>query len=125
MSLDKAPDREFTSAGIMTRRTSGLGHRPGKKKSCQQKNIYQKSATTETSTAACQKIEVEQKCVEQRKICKNASAWRDNASIPENNDNKDERSKIIADDRDKRVVAYLEHQIQHLKSKANYKASYY
>ena len=39
MSLDKGPDHEFTSAGIMTRRTSGLVRHPGKNKSCQKKNF--------------------------------------------------------------------------------------
>ena len=34
VSLEKGPDREFTSDGIMTRRTSGLGYLPGKYKSC-------------------------------------------------------------------------------------------
>ena len=35
LSLDKGPYREFTSARILTRRASGLGRRPVKKKSCQ------------------------------------------------------------------------------------------
>ena len=67
MSLDKSYDHVLTSAGIMTKRTSGLVHCPGKNKSCHQKNFSQTSATTETSAAACQKIEVEQKCIDQRK----------------------------------------------------------
>ena len=74
------------------------------------------SVTTETSTEAQHNIEVEQKCAERRK-------WRDNASITDNNDDKDERANIIYEDRDKRRVADLEHQNQHFKLKAYYKAS--
>ena len=39
VSPDKGPDREFTSSGIMTRRTRRLGCHPGKNKSCQQENF--------------------------------------------------------------------------------------
>ena len=48
---------------------------------------------------------------------------RDNVSIPDKNDEQEERSSIIAEERDKRRVADLDHQIQHSKSKAYYKAS--
>ena len=61
-------------------------------------------------------MEVKHKCVEQRKR-------RDNASIPDTNDGKDERAKIIAEERDNRRVEYLEHHIQNFKSKAYYRAS--
>ena len=36
---------------------------------------------------------------------------------------KDKRSKIISEDRDKRIVTDPEHQIQHFRSKSYYKAS--
>ena len=48
VSLDKGPDCEFTSTIIMTRRTSRMGRLPGKKNKCQQNNVSQTSATTET-----------------------------------------------------------------------------
>ena len=122
LSLDKGPNREFTSAVIVTRSNSRLGRFPGKKKRCQQKNVSQTSSITETSAAARQKIEVEQKCVERKKRHKNASVRCENASIPDKNDNKDERANIVAEERDKRRVVDLEHHIQQFKSKAYYKA---
>ena len=66
---------------------------------------------------------MEHKCVDQRKRRENAFYQRDNASIPENNYDKDKMAKIIAEDRDKSRVADLEHQIQHFKDKAYYKSS--
>ena len=51
MSLDKSPDCEFTSDIIITLTKDDLGCCPGKKRSCQQKNVYQTSATTETLAA--------------------------------------------------------------------------
>ena len=69
------------------------------------------SATTKTSAVARQEIEVEQKCVEQRKRRNNASVRRKNASITEKNEHKDKRANIISEDRYKRRVADLEHQI--------------
>ena len=122
-SLDKGPNHKFTSPGIMTRSNSGLGCRPGKNNICQKKNVSQKSATTETLAAACQKIEVEQKCAERRKRRENASVWRENASIPDKNYNKDERAKIVAEERNKRRMADLEHHIQKFKAKAYNKSS--
>ena len=73
VSLNKGSNRDFTSTGIMTRRTSRLGRRPGKKKSCKQKNVSQTSATTGTFEVDHQKIEVEQKCVARGKLCDNTS----------------------------------------------------
>ena len=58
VSLDKVPNRELTSTGIMTRSNIGLGHIPVKKNSCKQKNVYQMLETTKTLVKACQKIEV-------------------------------------------------------------------
>ena len=72
-SLDKGPDREFTSAGIMTRRTSRLGRCQLKKKICQQNNVSRMLPTTETLEEALQKIEVEHKRVKWRKRHENAS----------------------------------------------------
>ena len=123
VSLDKGPCIEFNSAGFITRRTIGMVHRPGKKKSCQKNNVFQISDTTEILEAACQKIEVEHKCIMWRKIHNNSSIRRENASIPDKNYNKDKRAKIIAEEIDKSIVAYLEYRIQHFKSKAYYKAS--
>ena len=60
------------------------------------------STTTEILAAACQKIEVEQKCVKRRKR-------RENVSIPDNNDDKDKSTNIVAKDRDKMIVADMEH----------------
>ena len=74
VSLNKGSNRDFTSTGIMTRRTSRLGPCQGKKKSCNQKNVSKISASTETSATAFQKIEVEQKRVGRIKL-------RDNASV--------------------------------------------
>ena len=105
----------------MTRRTSVLGHISGKNKRFHQKNISQTSATTETLAEARQKIEVEQKCVEKRKRRDNSSVWRENLSILDNNDDKDEGSNIVDEKIDKIIVADMYHQIQHLKSKVYYK----
>ena len=102
----------------MTRKISVLVLFPDKKKICQQNNVSQTSATTETSAVAFQKIELEQKWVDQRNRRENASVQHKNASIPDKNDNKDERAKIVSEDRDKSKVADLEHQIQHFKAKA-------
>ena len=80
------------------------------------------SATIETLSAARQKIEVEKKCVKQRKQRENASVWQNNASILDMNDDKDERDKIIYEDRDNRSVADMDHHVQHFKAKAYYQA---
>ena len=77
MSLDKVPNHEFTFAGIMTKSTSGLVRRPLKNKNCQQKNVSQTAAITETLVEAFQKIEVGQKCVERRKRYKNECIYSD------------------------------------------------
>ena len=95
----------------MTRRTRGLVLRPGKEKIYQKKNVSQTSATTETLEEALQKIEVEWKCVEKKKWRENASIWRKNASIPDKNYNKEERFKIIYEEKHKRIVADLSHYI--------------
>ena len=57
------------------------------------------------------KIAVEQKCAEWRKWRDNVSDWRDNESITDKNDYKDNKAKIFDDERENRWVAYLEHQI--------------
>ena len=60
---------------------------------------------------------MEKKCVERRKRCKNASVRRKNESKPDKNN---DRGDIIVDEeRDKSIVA----DIQHFKAKAYYKAS--
>ena len=123
MSLNKELDHEFTSAGITTRRTVGLGRLPVKNKSYQNKYVSQTSSTTETYAEAFQTIEVEHKCIGRRKKRENASVWRDNAFITYKKDNKDESSRIISEEILKRRVVDLEHQFQRFKSKAYYKAS--
>ena len=65
-----------------------------------------------------QDIEVEQKCIVQKKLHDNESDQRENASVPDNKDDKNKRARIIAEARLKRRVADLEHHIQHLKAKA-------
>ena len=115
----------FTSARINDIRTRVVGCHPVKRRSFHHKNVSQTPSTTETLSAAHQQIEVEQKCDKRRKRRNNASVWRDNSSIPDNNDNKDESSNIIYEERDNRRVSDLEHLIQHFKDKAHYKASNY
>ena len=70
VSLDKGPDREFSAAEIMTKRTDGLGRLPGKGEIFQQKKVSQTSARAESLAKKRQKIEMEQKCVERRKYAR-------------------------------------------------------
>ena len=70
LSLNKGPNCDLAATGIMTKITGGMGHCPGKMKSCHQKNIDLTSAMAERLAAALQKIEVEQKCVERRKYAR-------------------------------------------------------
>ena len=123
VSLDKGPDREFSAAEIMTKRTDGLGRLPGKGEIFQQKKVSQTSARAESLAKKRQKIEMEQKCVERRKRCKNASVRCENASVPDKKDGKDKRAKIIEEEIFKRRVVDMEHHNQHFKTKAYYKSS--
>ena len=118
VSLDKGPNCELSTTGIMTKRTGRLGCHPGKRKSFHKKKVYTTSATSENLEAARHKIEVEQKCTKCKK-------QRENAFVPDKKDNKDKRANIIAEDTLKRIVADMEHQIQHFKAKAYYKTSNY
>ena len=61
---------------------------------------------------------MEQKCVYLRKRCENASVRCEDSSIPDKKDDKEKRDNIIAEERDKRRVEDMEHQIQHFKTKA-------
>ena len=67
VSLDKGPDRGFAASGIITKRTGGLGRSPGKKRICEHNKVSQTSDMAESLVVYIQKIEVEQKCIEQRK----------------------------------------------------------
>ena len=113
VSLYKGTDSEYAASKTTNKRTGGMGQLPGKRRIFQQKKVSQTSSRAEILAETRQMIEAEQKWVERIKRSKNAS-------VLGNKDNKDKRANIIAEKKLKRIVADLEHQLQHFKSKAYY-----